>query len=78
MKDLVLIINTGNTSTKIGVFKDSEPVFIDTIRHSDSELDQYSDVNAQKDFREELVLDLLKKNNIDMNTLTAVSARGGL
>ncbi len=78
MKNLILIVNTGNTSTKIGVFNKTEPLFVETIRHSDEELDQYQDVNAQKQFREDLIIGLLKEKEIDLNRIAAVSARGGL
>ncbi len=78
MEELILIINTGNTSTKIGVFNGEMPVFVDTIRHSDEKLAEFSDINAQKDFRESLVLELLKEKEIDPASLKAVSARGGL
>lgn len=75
---LILVINTGNTSTKVGVFDKYKPVFVDSIRHQDSELEQFKDINAQKDFREKLVLDFLKEKNIELNSLSAVAARGGL
>ncbi len=78
MKDLVLIINTGNTSTKIGVFKEETALFVETIRHSDEELDRFEDINDQKQFREELVLAFLKQKGIDLGEIRAISARGGL
>jgi butyrate kinase len=73
-----LVINTGNTSTKVGIYDSHQPVVIESIRHTDEELDKFPDINSQKDFREKLVLDFLKNKNIDIRSLTSVSARGGL
>jgi butyrate kinase len=78
MEGLILVVNTGNTSTKIGIYRGEEPEFVETIRHSDEELAEYKDINDQKDFREKLILDFLKEKGIAVNDLAAVSARGGL
>ncbi|MEN8152512.1 MAG: butyrate kinase [Acidobacteriota bacterium] len=78
MKNLILVINTGNTSTKIGIFDLDKEIFTETIKHSDKELSRFSDINEQLEFREHLVLEFLKDKNIDINTLKAVAARGGL
>jgi butyrate kinase len=74
----ILVINPGSTSTKIGVFEDNHLVFDKTLRHSAEEIGQYATIADQKDFRKELVLDALKENNFDVNSLDAVCARGGL
>ncbi|MCP4218878.1 MAG: butyrate kinase [bacterium] len=78
MPQLILVINTGNTSTKVGVFDGIKPVFVDTIRHADEELEKYHDINSQTDFRESLILDFLKEKEINVADLTAIAARGGL
>lgn len=74
----ILVINTGGTSTKLGLFNSSRPEFVASIPHPDEELAQFSDINAQKNFREKVILDFLTEKKIDINTLTAVAARGGL
>lgn len=78
MSQLILVINTGNTSTKVAVFDMEKPVFEETIRHTDEELSQFPDINGQKDFREKLTLDFLEGKGVDIRSLAAVSARGGL
>ncbi|HLP48484.1 MAG TPA: butyrate kinase [Candidatus Kapabacteria bacterium] len=78
MSKLILVINTGGTSTKVGLFKDCEPVFVENIRHSDEELAQFEDIISQKDYREQAVLELLKNKDVKLKDLSAVSARGGL
>jgi len=78
MSYLILVINTGGTSTKVGLYKDNEALFVESIRHSEEELAQFNDINDQKDFREKTVLDFLKSKNIKLEDLSAVAARGGL
>ncbi|MDF2675333.1 MAG: buk, partial [Clostridiales bacterium] len=34
----MLIINPGSTSTKIGVYDDTTPIFEETLRHSSEEV----------------------------------------
>ncbi len=78
MNDLILIINTGNTSTKIGLYKNTKPIFVESIKHSDTELYKFDNTNSQKNFREKIVLDFLKRKKIEIKDLSAVAARGGL
>jgi len=78
MSHLILVINTGGTSTKVGLFKDCEPIFVENIQHSDEDLAQFKDIISQKDYREQAVFDLLKRKGVNLEELHAVSARGGL
>lgn len=73
-----LIINPGSTSTKIAVFEDETSVFEKTLRHSNEELGVYHKVADQFEFRKQLILEALKENSIDVNSLDAVVGRGGL
>jgi len=74
----IFVINTGNTSTKIGLFNSKEPVFVESIRHADDEINKFPDINSQKDFREKLILDFLAGKNVDITGIDAIAARGGL
>ena len=73
-----LIINPGSTSTKIGVFEDENLLFEETLRHPTEEISKYASIIDQKDFRKEIITDLLKEKNFDMNSLDFVVGRGGL
>lgn len=73
-----LIINPGSTSTKIGVFEDETLLFEETLRHPTEVISQYESVVAQKDFRKEVITDVLKEKNFDINTLDVIVGRGGL
>lgn len=74
----LLIINPGSTSTKIGVFEDEKEILDETLRHSSEEIGKYATVVDQKDFRKEVILDVLKSKGIDIKGFDAIVGRGGL
>ncbi|CDM69541.1 Butyrate kinase [Clostridium bornimense] len=74
----LLIINPGSTSTKIGVFEDEKEILDETLRHSSEEIGKYATVVDQKDFRKEVILDVLKTKGIDIKGFDAIVGRGGL
>jgi len=73
-----LIINPGSTSTKIGVFEDETLLFEETLRHSTEEIAQYDSIFAQKEFRKNIILNLLKSKDFDIKSLGMVVGRGGM
>lgn len=73
-----LIINPGSTSTKIGVFEDETLLFEETLRHSTEEIAGYASIVDQKDFRKDIILNLLDSKNFDINSLNVVVGRGGM
>lgn len=73
-----LIINPGSTSTKIGVFEEETLLFEETLRHSTEEIAQYASIVDQKDFRKNIILNLLKEKDFDMKSLDVVVGRGGM
>lgn len=74
----ILAINPGSTSTKIAVYADTTPVFIQTIRHTTEELAPYEIVTDQFNFRKELILEELKNAEIPINEIKVIMGRGGL
>lgn len=73
-----LIINPGSTSTKIGVFEDETLLFEETLRHSTEEIASYASIVDQKDFRKNIILNLLDSKNFDIKSLNVVVGRGGM
>ena len=73
-----LIINPGSTSTKIGVFEDETLLFEETLRHSTEEISTYATIFDQKDFRKNIIIDLLKSKEFDVKSLGMVVGRGGM
>ncbi|MDQ0175118.1 butyrate kinase [Bacillus chungangensis] len=77
-KQLILVINPGSTSTKIGVFQEDDAIFEETIRHSIQELNTFHSVFDQYESRKKIILDTLSKANIPLSSLRAICGRGGL
>jgi len=77
-KNRILVINPGATSTKIAVFDDETPLFKTLVEHSNLDLGKFPSVFGQRDYRTELVMQALTKENIPLESLTAVVGRGGL
>ena len=73
-----LIINPGSTSTKIGVFEDETLLFEETLRHSTEEISKYASIVDQKDFRKEIITNLLEEKAFDIKSLNMVVGRGGM
>lgn len=78
MEYRVLAINPGSTSTKIAVFDDEKEVFSKTLRHNPAELDKFGGLLEQYDYRKNLVIEAMKENSVEPETLKAVVGRGGL
>ncbi|SET81966.1 butyrate kinase [Natronincola peptidivorans] len=77
-KNKILVINPGATSTKIAVYQDMELLFKKTVEHSVQDLQEFSRVFDQYQYRLDLVLQSLKDENTNINTLQAIVGRGGL
>ncbi len=74
----LLIINPGSTSTKIAVFEDEHPLFVETLRHSSDEIARFAHILDQYDFRLRAILDFLQERGVSLDSLSAVVGRGGL
>lgn len=74
----LLIMNPGSTSTKIAVYNDETPVFVESIAHSTEELAQFDEIKDQYEFRRDMILDALDKHGVKLEELTAIVSRCGL
>lgn len=73
----ILIINLGSTSTKIAIYSDLKEEFKESIGHSQEELNVFSNIWDQIDFRKEKILNLLRENEYKLESFDAISCRGG-
>ncbi len=78
MKTRILVINPGSTSTKLGIYDDDIPLFIESIEHSQEELAKYHEIMDQYSMRKDTILSLLKKQGIELGSISVIVARGGL
>ena len=74
----LLIINPGSTSTKIGVFDNENMKFEQTLRHTVEEICSFEKIYDQYEFRKNIIIEALKKNDIPVDSLDGVVGRGGL
>jgi len=79
MKKNILVINPGSTSTKIAIFnQEGREIFKEIISHTTEELSKFKSISEQGTVRKKIILDTLKKKNIDINLLKVVIGRGGI
>ena len=62
----ILAINPGSTSTKIALYDDEQPTLALTLRHSAEEIARFPRIIDQLDWRKEMVLEALAKNNFEV------------
>lgn len=75
----ILVINPGSTSTKIAIFnQEGKEIFMETISHTTEELSKFKSLSEQSPVRKRIILDTLKKKNIDTNLIKAIIGRGGI
>jgi butyrate kinase len=74
----LLVINPGSTSTKVAVYEDEQPLFVEAVRHTVEELAAFDHILDQYDLRLGRTLDLLQQRGIALTSLSAVVGRGGL
>jgi butyrate kinase len=74
----ILAINPGSTSTKIAVFRNTNPVFLKNISHPVEELAQFERIADQFHFRKEIIYRELEDAEIQLDMIRAVVGRGGM
>lgn len=76
----ILTINPGSTSTKVAVFQGEEEIFSEELQHSASELEPFEGkrIVTQFEMRKQVVERTLQQHDVTIESIEAVSARGGL
>ncbi len=75
---IILVINPKNTSSRIAVYKDTKLCFLKTIRYTDEQIAACGSIPGQVEMRKQAIMRELKENEININKLEIVIARGGL
>ncbi|UCC63382.1 MAG: butyrate kinase [Anaerolineae bacterium] len=74
----ILTINPGSTSTKVALYEDETPVFVETIRHSSQEVAAFGRIADQYELRHRTIVGLLQEKGVELDGLDAVVGRGGV
>lgn len=75
---IILVINPKNTSSRIAVYKDTKLCFLKTIKYTDEQILACGSIPGQVEMRKQAILKELRENDININKLEIVIARGGL
>lgn len=78
MRELILAINPGSTSTKVAIFKGNENLIQKNISHSAEELAKFEKIADQYEFRKNAILEWIKEEGFELSQFIAVVGRGGL
>jgi butyrate kinase len=73
----ILAINPGSTSTKIAVFSNDEIIFSKNINHDVVTLKKYKEIQEQLPYRKQMVTEMLKQENIPIESIDVFVGRGG-
>lgn len=75
----ILAINPGSTSTKFAVYDNEEVLLTKTLEHSIKDLSKFKSILDQFEMRKYKIEKILRENNIDIKSISAVVGRcGGL
>ncbi|MFZ5353854.1 MAG: butyrate kinase [Bacillota bacterium] len=78
VRENLLVINPGSTSTKVAIFRNGENVVQKNLSHSAEELSKFEKITDQYEYRSTMILDWLEEEGISAQSLSAVVGRGGL
>ncbi len=78
MDMLILTINPGSTTTKLGLYNKTTEIKKMSIDHDNKELKEFDQISDQLEFRYNYILDFLEKQDIKLPNISAIVGRGGL
>lgn len=78
IKQTILVINPGSTSTKLAIYEDEMLLFEKKYDHNTVDIKQFKNVIEQLEFRKQKIYEFLKESKILLNEINAVVGRGGL
>jgi butyrate kinase len=74
---IILIINPGSTSTKVGIFSGDEMTVNVSVKHDDTEIRTFATIWDQYEYRKNAILGVLRDNGLSMEDIDAIACRGG-
>ena len=74
----ILVVNPRTSFTKIAIYDNSELVFLNKVNHSEEDLEQFTHIIDQHEYRKNIVLKEIQEADISPDSIHAVVGRGGL
>ncbi|WP_078695521.1 butyrate kinase [Caloramator quimbayensis] len=78
LRNYILVINPGSTSTKVAIFKGTENLKQKNLLHSAEEISKFEKIADQYEYRKQSILSWLNEEGISTKEIAAVVGRGGL
>lgn len=78
LRNYILAINPGSTSTKVAIFKGTENLRQKNLLHSAEEISKFEKIADQYEYRKQSILSWLSEEGISTKEIAAVVGRGGL
>lgn len=75
---MILVINPDSYSTKVAVYLQNKIVYLKTIKHPQQDLQTFTRIADQTDYRANSILNELENNIICPDNIKIIVARGGL
>lgn len=74
----ILVINPGSTTTKIGMYREGNFVFQETITHNPDVILELGSIPNQLDYRVKVINQVLINKEYDIKNIDAIVGRGGM
>jgi butyrate kinase len=74
----ILVIYPEVRATRIAIYRNTEPMFLKTIRHPEEELKQFEHIPDQMPYRRDAILRELERNDFQVELVEIIMARSGL
>jgi len=74
----ILVIYPEKRATRIAIYRNTEPMFLKSIRHPEEDLAQFEHIPDQLEYRRNAILNELSRNDFDVHKVEIIMARSGL
>ncbi len=74
----ILVIYPEVRATRIAIYRNTEPMFLKTIKHPEEELKQFENIPDQMPYRRDAILHELARNDFQVDLVEIIMARSGL
>ncbi|PKP51325.1 MAG: butyrate kinase [Bacteroidetes bacterium HGW-Bacteroidetes-1] len=74
----ILVIFPERRATRIAIYRNTEPMFLKTIKHAEEDLSRFIHIPDQTAYRRDAILAELKRNDFDIRKVEIIMARSGL
>lgn len=78
LQNKILVVYPEKRATRIAVYRNTEPMFLKTIKHPEQELSRFPNIIDQRDYRRDAILHELKRNDFDIHKVNVIMSRSGL